>query len=488
MATKAVSQQNHWGFWQEIGLGPNTLARIIDGQLPDGIPNWHTLQTGLSHSTEKSKWDFGLRLGSTFDQNHELGIVASPHHASHPNFQTSLGIVWTEFGPGLQEFTDGRFTPAVDFRLTLPSLWLGKFRHAPAIEPFVDASLLLGWDADPVAYVKGVSATRPFPHMLRGTAGIRFRLDPRISLHEEWDASRSAAVISEEALLLYPAVATAFLLGAGQAVFIDFPYGELQTLKEKNFPVEEERLMLDLPRREEWDDRLKKIEGGDEEEIKFVLKSAADFSAGAGALLGVINGEMSVLDSTLILAARRGEISPAVPHTVLATKAFAGAALLGVSLLQRDHPGALPAWGGHPPQEISNLAARPDAEKMERVANDFGEVGAAYLERSKVWAKDYRWRGAEYLGHALLLNAGIGAIDSWAELDPASTGYVLASLALGGGLAAVYGVVASNNPATYDAENYYRRARLSAHLTLAASTFLTRGVLGWLRGAGWSTF
>lgn len=488
MATKAVSQQNHLGFWQEIALGPNTLARIIDGQLPDTIPNWHTFQTGLSHSTKISKWDFGLRLGSTFNQNHELGISAGPHHASHPNFQTSLGIVWTEFGPGLKEFTDGRFTPAVDFRLTLPLMWLGKFNHAPAIEPFVDASFLLGWDADPVAYLKDVTPTKPFPQTLRGTAGIRFRLDPRISLQEEWDASRNAAVISEETLLLYPAVAAAFLLGAGQAVFVDLPYGELRTLKEKKFPVEEDKLISDLPRREEYEERLKKIEAGDEEEIKSILKAADHFSAGAGAFLGVINGEMSVLDSTLISAARRGDISPAVPRTVLAAKALAGAALLGVSLLKENHPGQLPEWGGHSPQEISNLAARPNAEKMERVANDFEAVGSAYLKRSKVWAKDYRYRGAEYLGHALLLSAGIGAIDAWAELDPDSPLYIVASLTLGGGLAAGYGLLSINNPDTYNGENFYQRARLSAHLTLAASTFLTRGVLGWLHGAGWSTF
>lgn len=488
----AETIRNRYSFFLDTGFGPSTLASVVqqDYLLPTGTPNWQTLELGARLSAPTTQLDIGLKVGSlltdTFvnsdegaDNRNELGISASPRHAGHPAFRGYFLLNYTDADDSLR---GGRVTPGAGFRLTLPALAMTGGDSPVTLQPYLDTQLLLGWDADPVAYLRRLHEGDTLPHLARIGAGVRFSLGgPK--LEDRWDQTRVAAVIADEALLLYPAIAGAFAMGALQSVFVDLPYAEFQLLKRKGFPVELDSFLFDIPRHKLWKERLETLEKADAETVAQTLELAGDVNVSLGAGVGGIFGAMTAYDSALILAARRGEISPAVPRITLLSKAGLGLAALGLAQLGNDPPGPFPRFGGHSEFEIAELLARPDPQRAMQVAKDFEKAGRDHIDRVERWAKDYRWRGAEYLGHGLLLSAVIGGAQELGGLDPENPLYALLSTSLGGAI--LGGQFAY---AQYTDADYYTRTRFSGHMALAGSLILTHGIAAWLKTSGWNTF
>lgn len=488
MAPGSVSNEKHWNYWADLSLGPTTISEIVNKAFvvrPE-VPDWETLQLGTTVGGPTAKLDIGLRAGFSPNPDlYETGFVVRPDHPGQPALRTEFGVVATEFHGALQ---NARLTPFAGWNFSLPKLLFSKNQSGLSIQPYVNTTFLLGWDADPVSFLKDLKADSPLPEIIRIGAGIRFTFGDHEHFEDRWSPERVASILGEEALLMYPAIATAFTMGAAQSVFVDFPYPEFQFLKQHQFPVELKPLRLGIERHEAWNTRLEDLEKADPEIIRKTLREAGNINASLGAFLGVIGGQMMAQDLSLFQAARDGEISGSIPWKIAAGKASLGAALLGLSLFKDSHPGNFPHFGGHSTEEIGALIKNPDPKKIKIVAEDFGNVGAAYVARVKDWGRDYRWRGAEYLGHSLLLQAGWETL--WhARSQKSESTFALMSTLTGGlllGSQLGYVTQVANDPET--AEAYYNRARISGHLTLAGSTLLTLGLMTWLHSRGWDTF
>lgn len=493
---KSLTIENNYGIWLEAGLGPHTLGRIVNLPADPDLPDWNTLQGGVTLQSGSVKHDLGLMLGADpASHSGEFGLFWRPRHSGHGVFRPQLGLVWTEFG---QEGSLGRLSPALNTSLSLPLLNFGGSESGVAFQPFVDASLFFGWDADPIRLLEAGAEQKILPDLFRLHGGIRLFFRPNLTTERGWDDAKAFTLLAEEALLFYPAISAAFLIGGVQSVFVDLPYAELAYLKERQFPLNVESVSLKVKRHDRWNKFVEGIESADWALHKRVIHNAAIANWGLAATMGGITGGMILQDAALMRAARRGEISQAIPDTVLWTKAGLGAALLGLSFLGEAHPGPLPMWGGIPQGEIDSALENFDPQTAERMARHLQTTWQIHLEETMAWARDYRYRGAEYLAHSLFMQTGLGLFNRSAESESPlvplmgiTTGTILLALqSLHASSGSLNPKVWFSNPTkkVYTLPEFYDRNRVGAHLGLAASALLTYAVGKWVERAGWNIF
>lgn len=487
METKAPSQSgaasgNHSAFWLDVGVGPGTAALLVNRPYPIPV-NWNSLTFGTRLAASTAHFDIGLTAGSTLSDTfypqhtnrNEFGILFKPRHATHPAFQSILSLRYTDAD---NQWRNGRFTPGVGYQLSLPALELSAGESPFALQPYIDAHLFAGWNADPVSYLRTLKPTDRLPSLGRFGVGIRLVLGTT-ALEDKWNAARIATLFGEQAMMLYPAVTGAFAVGTMQTVFIDGPH---DFLPYHRFLLDDPATLFDVNHHPFWKKHLDNLERPNLKTVQNQMQEAGSVSASLGAGLGGIFGVMAASDATLIQAVQREEIHPAVSHVSLLTKTGLGLAAIGISLLGREYPGQFSRFGG-----------------------DSHEYG----DRVEKWANDHRFRGAEYLGHGLLLSAALSATQ-WEDPDPA-----LSAIGLGGLgallLSAQIYYTQFMNPEekvyyeyidkqsirrrdfyhqqkAMPAEFYYNRERISAHLALAGSAFVTFGLMSWLKSSGWNSF